>query len=252
MASHFTLVSMPGELDCLSIPGLDGWISSNRHPVLSLVRWTTQDRARAEDALDQVLDMCRSRGQGFDMMTGPRCEAAGLLSLLRERGFLEPPVRVAAMLRQISADTLPNAAPEHRVWNATAEEDDRLWKLMAEGFDVPHEVGRIFHRAYMTSSDKQRTDIYGGALENSDHLAGVGYLSYIGDGPVVLLRVSVTDASCRGQGLYHAMVYERLRDAAAAGRSWAVVHAYSDSSEQVLGHMGFSRQGTFLLHRWRP
>ena len=251
LESHFTLVGEPGALEIIDPPGVTGWTSPDPHPALSLMRWTTQDAALAETALDGVLDRFRAEQRGFDWMTGP--DEADLAPLLYERGFLSPALDVAAMARAIpsgyDAPATPDGMRIEKVEDAT---DMRFSDVMSAGFDVAPEVGAVYHNAYMKASDRQRTELYAAFVDGSRDPAGVGYLSFIGAGPAVLLRVSCVDAAHRGRGIYHALVRHRLAEAARQGRSLAFVHAYSETSGRVLDDLGFANIGTLHLHRWRP
>lgn len=148
-------------------------------------------------------------------------------------------------------DALPEPDGVH-IWKVDDLTDGRIWGAMATGFDIPDDVAAIFHDAYATPSKLQRTDIYAAAVDGSDVPVGVGYLSYIGDGPSVLLRVSCTLEGNRGRGIYTSVVNRRLHDAARQGRTQAFVHAYSEESRRCLEHLGFHSAGTLQLHRWRP
>ncbi|GFE64942.1 hypothetical protein [Litoreibacter roseus] len=250
LESHFTLAARPGAIEPIVVDGAAGWTSPNPHPVLSLMRWTTIDPGTASLALDAVLARFRDAGQGFDWMTGPK--TAHLVPLLYERGFIAPPLDVAAMIRCVSPDIDISMPKDLRVWKVEDLQDDRISRVMARGFDVSGEVGAIFHEAYLTSSPLQTSDVYAVSADGDDAPVGVGYLSYIGDGPSVLLRVSSTLDEYRGRGIYKALVLRRLADAAKQGRTQAFVHAYSDGSQRVLSGLGFESAGSLQLHRWRP
>ncbi len=252
LKSHFTLVSMPGAIECIAVDGAEGWTSPNPHPALSLMRWTTKDKAKAADALDEVLGKFRKMGRGLEWMTGPDCQEAGLTKLLKSRGFEDPPLYVAAMSKTLSVDEPEIDIEGTSTWKVPADNCDHMGRVMARGFNVPDEVGEIFHRAYLHSTDLQTSDVYAAAPKGSVEPAGAGYLSYIGDGPAVLLRASSTLTESRGQGLYKALVAHRLADAAKRGRTEAFVQAYSQGSRLCLTGMGFRTLGGLALHRWQP
>ncbi len=252
LASHFTLVAQPDRLEIIEIDGAEGWTSPHPHPVLSLLRWTTPDRDTAAAALDAVQHSFREHGRGFDWMTGPRCARHGLVPLLGEHGFLDTPLDVAGMAMSIGAQTSPPPDDTLRIEKVANPSDPRLWRLMAQCFDVPDEVAAIYHHAYIATSPLQRTDLFAAYAPDDDTPLGIGYLSYIGDGPAVLLRVSCTRDDCRGRGIYRALVQQRLHEAARQGRSQAFVHAYSPASQRCLDHLGFRIAGMLQLHRWRP
>jgi GNAT superfamily N-acetyltransferase len=252
LASHFSLVSQPGAVDHIDVEGVDGWTSPHPHPVLSLMRWVTTDEAKAAAALDEILDRFREKGQGFDWMTGPTSVENNLLPILEDRGFITPPLQIAAMARQITPHDMPPDADGVHVRKLTDPKDSEAWKIMADGFDVPDDVGGIFHDAYMTPSHLQESDAFVADVHDSDTPVGVGYLSYIGDGPGVLMRVSATLEGFRGRGIYRSLVTRRLFEAAQRGRTQAYVHAYSKESQRGLRDLGFSNVGTLNLYRWRP
>jgi RimJ/RimL family protein N-acetyltransferase len=250
LASHFTLVDRPGEIETVTLDGVQGWTSPNPHPVLSLMRWVTADQDRATEALEAVIARFSAEGRGFDWMTGPN--EADLVPLLYERGFVKPALDVAAMVRPLGGDVAPPVLDGLHIWKVEDPQDARIYSVMAKGFDVSPEVGAIYHRAYVTPSDVQRSDVYAVSEMGRRDPVAVGYLSYIGDGPSALLRVSSTLSSHRGRGIYHALVKHRLRVAQAAGRHQAFVHAYSPASRKALENLGFESAGQLQLHRWRP
>ena len=252
LASHFTLVSVAGAVETIVVEGAEGWTSPNPHPALSLMRWTTRDKVVAARALDEVLDRFRKEGRGFDWMIGPQCAQSDLLSLLKSRGFIDPPLEVAAMVKTIKSDIPKNSVEGLHIWKVDDPADGGLDSIMARGFDVPDDVGAIFHQAYMTASPLQRSEVYAAAIGDDDEPVGVGYSSYIGDGPSVLLRVSSTLGAYRKRGVYRALVTRRLYEAAQQGRTQAFVHAYSPASCRSLKTLGFSTVGKLQLHRWRP
>ena len=252
LESHFTLVSQPGAIEVFDIDGADGWTSPNPHPALSLARWTTVDKDKAELALDQIVERFQEAGRGFDWMTGPRCVEHELVPLLKERGFIGAPLDVAAMARPIPSEIVASPPDGVRVWKVEDPKDQRIWSIMAKGFDVSDDVGEVFHNAYLNRSSRQYSEVYAAALDDNNEPIAVGYLSYIGDGPSILLRVSTTHEGSRGRGAYRALVTRRLLDAAKAGRTQAFVHAYSAGSRRGLGDLGFETVGNLQLHRWRP
>lgn len=252
LAAHFTLVNVPGTIETIVLDGASGWTSPDPHPVLSLMRWTTTDPAQAAADLDTVLERFRPERRGFDWMTGPRCADAGLTALMTERGFVPPALQVAAMVKQLTPEcpVVEEAVAGYRICSAQ-NDDRRVWQLMASGFDVPEEVGEAYHRAYLTASQQQRTEVYTAESTSDNGIAAVGYLSWIGDGATVLLRVSATAQQDCGKGLYRALVLARLAEAARQGARYAFVHAYSELSQRALSQLGFSDIGRIQLHRWR-
>ncbi|WP_299968460.1 GNAT family N-acetyltransferase [uncultured Roseobacter sp.] len=247
---HFTLVSLPGMIDAISLEGARGWTSPNPHPVLSLMQWTTTNTDLAAAALDSALERFREKGHGFDWMTGPKC--AHLIPLLQGKGFIEPSLDVAAMVCAIPRDVEAPVPAGIRISRIDDPEDLRVARVMARGFDVPAEVGIIFHHAYLTPSPVQTSEVFAAFADDDDDPVGVGYLSYMADERSVLLRVSSVLESHRGRGIYRALVTHRLAAAAAQGRTQMFVHAYSDGSRAALEDLGFERIGTLQLHRWRP
>ena len=249
LASHFTLIETPGELELITVDGASGWTSPNPHPVLSLLRWTTSDQDAAAVALGEALAFFQDKLCGFDWMTGPK--TGHLAPLLYERGFLKHPLEVAAMTSTFSSSITEPQLDGLQILKVEDVTDPRISSVMAKGFDVPDDVGLIYHNAYVTPSDLQKTDVYAAYEAGSDTPVAVGYLSYIGAERDVLLRVSSTLESHRGRGLYRAMVLHRLREAAHAGRSQAFVQSYSPSSKNALADLGFKQAGVLHLHRWR-
>lgn len=250
LESHFSLAHVPNEIKLFEIDGVQGWTSPNSHPVLSIGTWSTTDADIAAGALDKVLSMFRDAGRGFDWMTGP--DHAHLLPLLEERGFISPPLTIAAMARHLSAEDRADDPAGITTQKIDGVHDDKASLIMALGFDIPDDVGRLYHNAYVQRSDLQKTDVYTASVAGQAGPIGIGYQSYIGDGPLVLLRVAATLPGHRGLGVYRALIKRRLADAAAAGRTVAVVHAYSKGSQTALTELGFKTEGALTLHRWRP
>lgn len=250
LESHFTLVSLPGLIEAVTVEGAEGWTSPNTHPALSLMRWNTTDADIAATALDTVLTRFREKGHGFDWMTGPRCNH--LVPLLEQAGFIQPSLDVAAMACNISTAIDAPMPDDIQISRVDDPEDLRVAQIMARGFDVSDAVGAIFHKAYLTPSDLQTSQVFAAYATGESDPVGVGYLSYMADGQSVLLRVSSVLESHRERGIYRALVLHRLIEAARQGRTQAFVHAYSQGSRHALQNLGFESTGTLQLHRWRP
>ena len=250
LASHFTLSDVPNEIEVFEIEGVEGWKSLNPHPVLSIGKWKTCDPEIAKAGIDRILENFKAEGRGFDWMTGP--DDAALVPLLAERGFLAPALSVAAMVKKISLNERPEDSDGISTQIIKAQRNDPVSDIMAKGFDIPLDVARIYHNAYVQPSERQRTDVYVATKTGDEQPSGIGYLSYIGDGPMVLLRVAATLSESRGCGMYRSLIKRRLADAAEAGRQIAVVHAYSEASQSALTNLGFAKAGELQLHRWRP
>lgn len=252
LRAHFTLNSIDGQLECIELDGAEGWTSPNGHPALSLMRWTTTNKAKAEEALDTVLDQFRSTGRQLEWMTGPDCDDAGITPLLASRGFAADPLPVAAMSKRLFDGDIEVPSDNVKTWLADDSNTAALGKVMARGFSVPDEVGEIYHNAYLTPNALQRSTVYGANLPESDEPVAAGYLTYLNDSSNVLLRASSVVESARGNGVYKALVHHRLYDAAKAGYKEAFVHAYSKGSRECLTGLGFRTLGGLFLHSWKP
>ena len=252
LRAHFTLSSLKGAIECIDLDGASGWTSPNPHPALSLMHWTTDDRETAATSLDTVLDRFRKEGRSLEWMTGPECDAAGLVSLLGERGFNSEPMHIAAMSKTLGPMDIDNGVEGVRTFKVEEKNCEDMGRVMARGFSVPDDVGVAFHRAYVTDTDSQSSDVYAAFLDGKVDAAGVGYLTYLGESNNALLRASSVLEPARGRGAYKALVQHRLQDAATQGCDEIFVHAYSKGSRECLTNLGFRTLGGLSLYVWSP
>ena len=87
------------------------------------------------------------------------------------------------MVRELGPDCIDTEAevPGYQISRA-ADDERAVWQVMAAGFDVAEDVGKVYHQAYVTASEHQRTDVYKAEPVPRGEIAAVGYLSWIGDG----------------------------------------------------------------------
>ena len=252
LRAHFTLTSIEGALECIQLDGAEGWTSPNPHPALSLFRFNSLDPTRVGEALDTVLARFVKEGRPVEWMTGPNCVAAGFDSLLTSRGFDPQPMQVAAMSMNLRHEEsfVPTAGAKASLVGEADAID--LGRVMAKGFSVPDEVGEIYHQAYLTATDLQRSEVYGAWVDGIDEPVGAGYLTYLDNGKNALLRASSVLENARGKGAYRALVERRVADAAARGCREMFVHAYSKGSRECLSNIGFRTLGGLSLYHWSP
>jgi hypothetical protein len=175
-----------------------------------------------------------------------------LLPLLKNNGFVAKPSKIIAMAKTLPLEQICNEADKVRTWCVDPKETKLAWRLLAEGFDVPNDVARIFHLAYMNKSNRQTSKLYAAGMPESNIMHGVAYLTFLEQGKSALMRVACIKKSSRNRGLYRALVKRRLIDAASSGASVVYAHAYSQGSYECLKSLGFIGVGELQLHQWAP
>src|SRR6266566_7014423 len=105
-----------------------------------------------------------------------------------------------------------------------------------QGFDTPRDFSRTFVDPLLLTGYPCR--FYIGAVGGTD--AAMAYATYFEDRPVISLSGAATVEAYRGRGLYRALVERRLRDAAAAGKTAAVIQAQAATSAPIIRRLGFT------------
>lgn len=237
ISSHFTVPAIPGRLELLSIPGIQGWQSSIKYPVTSLVRWVGSDPGTLPSQLKKTCEHFDGSRTPFTWLSGPRCRAAGIHPVLLQAGFKKLE-EIAGMLLSLSVDISWHDDSVH-TWEITDRMDQRVPRIMAESFRTSDEVAHFYHEAYTEGQGHQRSQMFAAAPRDEKEPLAVAYLSHIPESKAVLMRAGGTLEAHRGKGLYKSLVMRRLKEAKKAGYDYAFVHAYRRTSAPVFARLGF-------------
>lgn len=238
IASHFNVASLPGRMEWLAIPEIQGWQSSIKQPANSLIRWAGSDPGKLPSLISRVCEHFDSSHTPFTWLAGPRCQAAGINSILIKAGFRKTQ-EMAGMVISLTGDKQWDETSAHS-WEITDLMDPGIPQIMTESFQTTDEVGCFYHELYTRNEGRQRSRVFAAAPDGENNPRAIAYLSYIPESKAVLLRAAGTLAAFRGQGLYTCLVKRRLREAKAAGYRFAFVHAYRDTSAPVFARLGFT------------
>ncbi len=251
-AISYHFLTSPGSpnFQPLNLSGLQGWQAIHPYPSLSLVRWLTDDYNLAEDALSKVVEQFRRRGGGFEWITGPQCEAAGLTNLLKQYDFKYQQKIVVMALTLCNFKVTTEQDKQFHIWEVHNHVDPVPAQLLARGFSVQDDVAEAFHQLYTRPAQTHHTRVFLAAQTTSSEPVAVGYLSLFEQENTALLRVSCSLPEFRRTGLYRALVLRRIHEAMDDGRETLFVHAYSKASETCLLDLGFKQVAPLSLHRW--
>lgn len=227
------VLSLPGRIDALDVPGVRGRVTKLSHPIANLVGCA--DIATAE--VDATIGLVRERYGPlvFGWVTGPMTRPHDLDRRLVTAEFKKAEEIAGMALTDLSTPIA--APPDVKVAEVGRDAVLAETEMMGRAYDLPPDVTRLFNEALFAVKPPLR---------------GRGYFAYVDGRPVawsfaiylavptlVLLGGAATLSEFRGRGLYTALVARRLADARAEGRSAAIIQAARGTSAPICAKLGF-------------
>lgn len=239
------LPPVPGLLQHLDIPGVQGRVTSISHPLANLVCAARLREDNCEEAIDRVMSVFAERDLAFGWAVGPCTTPPDLGERLEAHGLVLDSEMAALAQMDLRAPILVN--PEVEVREVRGDETVDLEPLVAESFGLPQKVGSLFFKALRSGSIVSR--VYCASLDGKDVSWGIS--TYVPDDPIVQLAGAATLAEFRGRGIYTSLVARRLRDAARDGMEAAIIQAVQTTSAPICRKLGFMDLGElhFYVHK---
>jgi hypothetical protein len=233
-ATLFIFPSISGLTHDLGIAGLRGRVTKVSHPIANLCG----DARFSEREADALIEKVRQRygHLEFGWVTGPSTKPVDLPRRLEAAGLRHEESLAGMSLTDLSTPIAVN--PAVRVKEIAVHDAVSETEMMARAYGLPVDVMRLFNDMLAGSADRIRTRSYLAYLDGEKPVAW-SYLTYVADSPTVLLGGAATLEEYRGQGIYTALVAQRLADARADGRTSAVVQADRKTSAPICAKLGF-------------
>ena len=248
-ASYFFVPDLPGRLERLEISDMRGWRTTLSHRTSNVVGWTDGARSDPRESVRRVRDMFDRRCASFTWLVGPAGRRAGVVDCLRADGLTKTDEFAAMAIHGLEiGGSDPSDVVVREVEDAS---DPSPADALARAFEVPLEVGQLYHDAYTLVPAHHRTRVFLAALRGQPGPAAIGYLSYLPQYGAVLLRAAGTLQTYRRHGLYCSLVRRRLQAAREDGFEVAFVHA-GRASARVCAALGFEARFGVDVYSWQP
>ena len=244
-SSLFMYPPTPELTEDLGVPGVVGRATAYSHPLANLVGHARLDDETADPTIDRVMRRFRGERKAFGWVTGPSDTPRDMGRRLGQRGMT--PIAHLAGMAVTDLDLEVRTNPAVRVREVTAAETIAASEMMGRAYGLPTDVALLFNRLVATV----RSRAYFGYLGGDDPVAW-SFLVYITNTPIVLLGGAATLGEVRGQGLYSALVKQRLDDARADGYLAAVIQADRDTSAPICAKLGFRELCSLEVYGWMP
>jgi hypothetical protein len=248
--SLFLFPEVPGLLETLEIPGIQGRLTSVFHPLANLVGASTLSPDDADAVILQVHELFAAQNKPFGWLVGPSSTPSDLTTRLQGAELFKADELAGMAMTDLSTPIQSN--PAVQIHEAMLDETVEASGLMARSYGLPEDVARFFCEVYVRLSDQIRTRVYLAYLEGADEAVGFSSLVYISDQPIVLLGGAATLEQHRGKGIYTSFVAKRLADARADGAEAAVIQAVRSTSAPICAKLGFRELAALEFYVWMP
>lgn len=239
---------VPGRLELLRIPGVQGRITNLSSPLANVVVAARLDESNADRTIAEVYDLFTGQNKAFGWVTGPSTTPTDLGERLERKGLAKIDEMAALVLTDL--ETSVHANPEVEIREATHNELQTAIPVLARAYGLPEDLTQLFADAYTQNQDKVRARYYLAYL--SGEPVSWAFLVYIPDQPIALLGGAGTLPEHRGKGIYTSLVARRLADARADGIEAAVLQAVQSSSAPICRKIGFRDIGAMDFYGWLP
>ena len=235
------------QIDIHDEPELLWSISDIPFPLFNSVLRANLPSSRAEGAIEDAINRCRSRRVPMLWWTGPSTRPADLARRLAQHGFHAEDARgMAVSLLALRNDPLqPPGLVVEQVHDDSTMSD---WcRVLCEGFELPGVVGDAFLDLSRTLGLGPRLALrhYIGRVEGES--VAISSL-FLGGGVAGIYNVA-TLPRVRRRGIGGAMTFAPLRDALVEGYTLAILHS-SEMGAGVYRRLGFQEHCRIGQYVW--
>ncbi|MEX0762716.1 MAG: GNAT family N-acetyltransferase [Dehalococcoidia bacterium] len=245
------LPTLPGQLDYIQAPGVEGMISDTSSGLINMVGAARLTTGNANTVISTVKELYRSRRQSFDWWVGPNSTPRDIGGRLIDAGFrLTEPASAGLAITDLSVPI--NVNPAVLVRRATVDDSADVNSVLAQGFGTSPHVWAVATAATLRAPGEFKSAVYVAYIDGIDIAVGAAHLVHVPGRPIALLAAAATLPAHRGKGVYTAMVARRLADARANGADAAVIQADPNTSAPVCLKLGFRHLCTQQIYEWTP
>jgi GNAT superfamily N-acetyltransferase len=235
--SAFLVPELPGRVERLSVPGVQGRITADSDPFANLVGAATLDEGNADETIWHVREIYAGWNKEFGWLVSPLSAPWDLSGRLEGAGL----IRSVEMAGMVHTDLDRPIATNRAVYvhEAAAEDAEATIYTLAAANEIPVERTYAMTEALFFSPEPIMRRVYLAYVEGVDHPVATAGMLYMPDLPVALLLSSATMPDFRGHGIYTSLVARRLADARQDGIEAAVIQAVRATSAPICRKLGF-------------
>ena len=235
--SAFLVPELPGRVERLEVPGVQGRITADSDPFANLVGAATLDEGNADETIRQVCEIYAGWNKEFGWLVSPLSTPFDLPGRLEGAGLVKS-VEMAGMVctdlgRPIAAN------PAVYVHEATADDVEAAIHTLADAMEIPADRAYAMTEALFFSPEPIVRRVYLAFVEGVDYPVATAGMLYLPDQPIALLLSSATLPDFRGYGIYTSLMARRLADAHQDGIEAAVIQAVRATSAPICRKLGF-------------
>jgi GNAT superfamily N-acetyltransferase len=235
--SAFLVPELPGRVERLDVPGVQGRITADSDPFANLVGAATLDEGNADETIRQVCEIYAGWNKEFGWLVSPLSTPFDLCGRLESAGLVKS-VEMAGMVctdlgRPIAAN------PAVYVHEATADDVEAAIHTLADAMEIPADRAYAMTEALFFSPEPIMRRVYLAFVEGVDYPVATAGMLYMPDQPIALLLSSATLPDFRGYGIYTSLMARRLADAHQDGIEAAIIQAVRETSAPICRKLGF-------------
>lgn len=233
-SQFWVLPRLPGSVTWFDDDGLRGRQAPIDNATANGVLTTRLRAERVDDAVVRARE--RFAGTRYGWVTTSRTTPRHLGRRLVSHGYHVHVEAAGMVLRQLDA---PGPAPRGvRVRRATSDDLILAARTNAAAYGISMDVSTLILRCHLQGA-ATNSRVYLAYPEDSETPAGVAIMVALPGTRLVLMASAATVAAFRGQGLYTALIHQRLADARALGADMAIVHALTHTSAPICQRRGY-------------
>ena len=248
--SMFLLPELPGMVEKLSIPGIQGRIIDGSDPFVSIVGAARLTPQNAEAVIRQVYDLFAGQQKAFGWVISSSSTPLGLEERLAKVGMVKAEELAGMALTDLQTPIPTN--PHVSIRQATPDDLEQASSLLAPAIGFTPEGARATTEALLVGHSEGLGRVYLAYLQGVDQPVGYAASIMLPHLPIVVLYCAGTLEPYRGQGIYTSLVARRLSDAYQDGARAAVIQAVRTTSAPICQKLGFVEQLSMAWYIWEP
>jgi predicted GNAT family acetyltransferase len=244
--SVFEFPEAPGRWEVLDFPGVCAHATPRiSYPLGNLVGVSTLTEANAGAVIAQVRDFFAKRNHTVGWWVSPLSTPSDLVIRLEAAGFSKVLEQAGQVLTNMGREIKVN--PAVTVRQATQADRDDLIRLYTTAYPVPEEMAVVFTDVVPLAAGGRH---YLAFLDGVEGPVSVASMFPFPNSTVAVMQGAATLNAYRGQGVYTALMAQRLADARAMGMEAAIFQADRTTSAPICANLGFEEVCSIDLYAW--
>lgn len=245
--SIFAFPELPGRWEVLDFPGVRAHATPQAsHPLDNLVGVSALTEANADAVIAQVRDFFAAREHTVGWCVNPSSTPGDLVSRLEAAGFAKVLEQAGQVLTHLGLAIKGN--PAVTVRQATPEDRAALIRVYATAYPLPEELAAVWTDVLPLAAGGRH---YLAFLAGVEGPVAVASMFPFPKSTVAVMQGAATLNAYRGQGVYTALMAQRLADARAMGMEAAILQADRTTSAPICANLGFEEVCSIDLYAWR-